>query len=56
MALGIKSSVDGVNSIMEGPEEKNSELEDRTMEITQSKLQGQSRLEKYKHHFSDLEN
>lgn len=53
MALGIKSSVDGVNSIMEGPEEKNSELEDRTMEITQSK---QSRLEKNKHHFSDLEN
>lgn len=33
----IKTSVDGLNSIIEGTEERNSEFKDRMIEMTQSK-------------------
>lgn len=39
MTTGIKNSVDGLNSVMEGPKKKISELEDRMIEIAQCEQQ-----------------
>ena len=42
----IKNSKDGLNSKMEETEEKINELEDRTIEITQSEQQRENRWKK----------
>lgn len=42
----MKISVNGLNSRMEEKKERVSECEDRTMKITQSKLQRQNKLER----------
>lgn len=42
----IKNSMDGINSRMKGTEERNNELDYRTIETTQSKLQRENRLKK----------
>lgn len=40
----IKNSMNGLNSRIEGTEERISELEDRTIEITQTEQQRENRL------------
>lgn len=46
MTTGIKNSVDGLNSVMEGPKKKISELEDRMIEIAQCEQQKQTGIKK----------
>mgnify|MGYP006996434599 CR=1 FL=1 len=41
MTTNFQNSMDGINSRMEGTEERISEFKDKTIEITQSKQQTQ---------------
>ena len=43
MTTNFQNSMDGINSRMEGTEERISEFKDKTIEITQSKQQTQKR-------------